>query len=285
MRPSAAFAAVGLLSFMAPPSTADVCTSSSRCGFWDDDYHEYILYAADATQIDVLIVPPASPFALRDITTARLAVKGWVDGMNALGQSWFKEGLSIQPWVVGVDRNIPQGALADPEVIIVIAEHRPVVLFGIGQQLPPAPCLARGGALRTLPVHEHGRVAVQRSECVQGGYTCVALSMNVVLAGRYEMYNLIAHEFGHCLGLGHVGDALDFDAKTVPAHDVMSYMSRPHPVNCVSNLNVRSLEGIFAPLLGQPPSTFMVPGQYYGMAPSAYSQSVCYNPPVGSVFG
>jgi hypothetical protein len=273
---------LSLLGLALPLSTAEVCQSASGCEFWDANYHEYTLYRVDATKIDVLILPPASPFALRDITTAKLAIQGWKDGINALGSTAFKSGVQINYYAVGQD-NVPQDALADPEIVVVMAEVNPVLLFGIGYQSPFGLCAQQGGIAQALEPHEHDGAYVQQFQCQTGGYVCLALNTNFLLGGRTQMYDLVAHEFGHCLGTGHVGDALDFDAKTVPAYDVMSYMYRSSHVNCVSSLNLRSLEGIYATLLGT--GTQLNPGSYYTMATSSYSQYACPQPPPGSITG
>lgn len=263
--------------FLLPLSGANICTASSGCEFWDGNYHEYTLYEVDTAQVDVLIIPPASPFATRDSETMRKAVEAWDAGIDALGASWFADGLSIDAYVLGTDIP-PQAALLDPEIIIVGAEANPVLLFGIGEQGPASICRARGGALATSPMHSHDGMKIMAAECADGGITCVALNTNFLLGGVRRMYDLVAHEFGHCLGTGHVGDAMDFDAKTVPLQDIMSYQDNPNQVHCVSNLNVRSLEGIFAEAMGRPSSEFLAPGSYLTMAPSAYVQVSCPNP-------
>lgn len=271
-----------LLALFVPGAIAEVCGSSSGCEFWDNSYHEYVLYEEDTTKIDVLIIPPASPFALRDTTTAKLAVQGCKDGINAFGATWFKSAMNINAYVVGQD-TIPQDALNDPEVVIVISEHDPVLLFGIGAEPKQMVVTCESFGQQTLqqfPGHAHDGAQVSSADCTGTGFMCFAVNTNFLLGGTYQMYDLIAHEFGHCLGTGHVGDALDFDAKTVPAYDVMSYMYRSSHVNCVSNMNVKVMEGIYGHLLGQPASNDLHPGDYYTMS-SGYQQVNCANPARG----
>jgi hypothetical protein len=58
-----------------------------------------------------------------------------------------------------------------------------------------------------------------------------------------DLYDLTSHEFGHCLGLGHVGDASDFAAKNYPPDDIMSYEQDgwdPGVGLCVSNLDLKT---------------------------------------------
>ncbi len=164
-------ALAGLLAtatFLLPLSGANICTAASGCEFWDGNYHEYTLYEVDTAQVDVLIVPPASPFATRDSETMRKAVEAWDAGIDALGASWFADGLTINAYVLGTDIP-PQAALLDPEIIIVGAEANPVLLFGIGEQVPASICRARGGALATSPVHSHDGMKIMAAECVDGG--------------------------------------------------------------------------------------------------------------------
>jgi hypothetical protein len=260
----------------APTASAAVCTTASGCEFWDNDYHEYILYEVDTSSIDVLILPPATPFTTSDIAILEQSVDAWEVGIQALGASWFTSGIDIRHYTLGVDVP-PASALQDPEIIIATAEYNPFVLFGIGLQSPVGVCTAQGGVASTLFKHSHTAASsVQAVQCESGGVQCVVLNTNFLLGGERRLYDLNAHEFGHCLGIGHVGDALDFDAKTVPLNDIMSYNDVPSQVHCVSTLNVRALEAVYAPLLGQPGG--LAPGSYLTMSPSAYAQVACPNP-------
>lgn len=64
----------------------------------------------------------------------------------------------------------------------------------------------------------------------------------------FGLFNLVAHEIGHCLTLGHVGDALDHTSKTVPTWDIMSYTDDPEgQTKCVSTLDVE----VFATRMSQ----------------------------------
>jgi hypothetical protein len=255
-----------------PAGSSDICRKEKGCTFWDSNYHEYILYEVDTPHVDVLVVPPASPFATRDIATVGLAVEQWRTGIAQLADPWFASGFSIDAYTLGVDVPPPE-ALADPEIVVLTAEYNPVLLFGIGEQTPIGVCVADAA---TWHQHEGSPWATAMAQCGTGGMTCLAINTNFLLGGERQMHDLVAHEFGHCLGIGHVGDALDFDAKTVPLNDIMSYQYNPSHVHCVSTLNVKSLQGVYADLLGQPGQ--LLPGDYYTMSPSAYSQATCSNP-------
>jgi hypothetical protein len=64
---------------------------------------------------------------------------------------------------------------------------------------------------------------------------------NPVVNLPFGLFNLVAHEVGHCLTLGHVGDALDHSSKTVPTWDIMAYTDDPAgQTKCVSTLDVEA---------------------------------------------
>ncbi|MEA3191169.1 MAG: hypothetical protein QOD77_1751 [Thermoplasmata archaeon] len=257
---------------LTPVSDGEICTAAPGCEFWDENYHEYILYNEDTYKIDVLIVPSASPFVLSDLTTVRKAVDGWENGIQALGPAWMTSNLDLRTYTLGVD--VPTNeALTDPEIVVLVSEHDPVLLFGIGLQTPFGLCRATG------PTHQHpgSSFVSAQVQCTQGGFMCLAINTNFLLGGSRQMYDLVAHEFGHCLGIGHVGDALDFDAKRVPMKDIMSYQYDASHVFCVSTLNIKALSAVYAhpSLLNQP--GWQSAGTYVSMAPSAYSNWACPN--------
>ncbi|HUR49470.1 MAG TPA: cell wall-binding repeat-containing protein, partial [Acidimicrobiales bacterium] len=54
--------------------------------------------------------------------------------------------------------------------------------------------------------------------------------------------DLVAHEFGHCLTIGHVGDGLEGSWGALPSNDIMAYSSDPPGLNkCVSTLDVEGV--------------------------------------------
>jgi hypothetical protein len=55
------------------------------------------------------------------------------------------------------------------------------------------------------------------------------------------LFDLVAHEVGHCLTLGHVGDGADGPWGVVPPNDVMAYSSDPaNLTKCASTLDVEA---------------------------------------------
>lgn len=185
----------------------------------------------------------------------------------------------------------------DPEIIIVSAEFNPVLLFGIGLQSPLIWCHGIGpgggqvGWLEDLPFnpefHSHGgEWGMMNMECDDGGRQCVVLNTNFLSTwtanNRRYMYDLNTHEVGHCLGIGHVGDALDFSAKKFPKDDIMSYQHGSH-VHCVSTLNIKALEAVYGGLLGHP-ELHVGRGGFVHMNPGSWADADCAEPTAG-IFG
>ncbi len=271
--------AVMLAMLLAPAQAAD---------FNDNNYHEYILYDMDQPEIDVLIVPPASPYYTRDLVNIEKSVQAWDDGINALGPSWLADGLNINYYTLGYDV-APPAALADPEIIIFSAEANPVLLAGIG--LEPWQFFFNGespchGLDPNDPSdwHNHAGSIWASGQCDGGGSTCVVINTSFLWLPDQEnegyMYDLNQHELGHCLGIGHVGDALDFSAANFPEQDIMSYQHNANQVHCVSSLNILALEAVYGDLLGQP-NVAQDAGTFVEMSPGAYTHVNCLNPNTG----
>lgn len=254
------------------------CEEESACDFWDEAFHEYVVYDLDTTVLDVIVVPPATPDPLVHTDAARLAVENWRDGIEELGTTWFTANFTMNVYTLGVDVPTPE-ALADPE-IVVLSGGATETLVGIGLEPKQIACTLFGdGAERTYEPHRHGDVDVRAADCTGYGFTCFAINAAGAPGGERDLYDLVAHEVGHCLGAGHVGDALDFRSRYAPIWDIMSYQSDPEQVHCVSNLNVRVLEGVYAHLLDRPQETWLPAGSYLEYAPADYAQVACENPP------
>jgi hypothetical protein len=293
---------IGLLLAISLPANALV--------FTDNNYHQYILYNMDQTEIDVLILPSASPYALRDVQLMQKSVQAWEDGINNLGPAWLANGLNIHVYRVGLDP-IPHAALWDPEIVVVPAEFDPVLLFGIGLEpmgflgfhychgvAPPYP-LTSAQDFAKLPgfhTHEGSSWGVFKAPadtnaagrgCSNGGTTCFAINTNFLWTpdaqNLRDMYDLNSHEFGHCLGIGHVGDASDFTAVKYPKDDIMSYSDdgwNPGHVLCVSTLDIQGLEQVYGWLRGQTGYAASPADTYIQMAPASWSTTTCSDPVV-----
>ncbi|HVL88351.1 MAG TPA: hypothetical protein VM681_10185 [Candidatus Thermoplasmatota archaeon] len=230
------------------------CSGASTSGprFTDDCYHMRTnLNFLDTPIIDVLLTTPVTPYPERDLRVMRQAVEMWRDGIHHLAPQM---GLD---WLLGVEFNIfldddrfTTHPLWDPEIVVVVTN--PVGGAGIG--IDPfglrGPCKG-ANPLAPLPVwqslpgfdghHGHGGTYVE--SCRGGGTTCYAVNgaIDPIPGGFdfFQLFDLVAHEVGHCLSVGHVGDALDHTAAAVPVHDIMAYTNQPHN-KCVSTLDVEA---------------------------------------------
>lgn len=260
--------------------------------FDDDDYHEIVLFNWDATSLDVLVLPAASPSPDARLAAVERSIDAWEAGIQELGAPWLTDALSIQRYTVGSDE-IPQDALLDPEIVVVSGEPHFGVVFGIGAPSQYLTCqiidlamadagLALGAVMAGAELEWHQHAA---STWAVGSGTCWDTTQNyciVVNTGwfldpraQHMMYDLSAHEFGHCLGIGHVGDALDYKAKAYPKTDIMSYAFYQENVHCVSSLNLRAIEGAFAELLGRPESEWRGFIDYVHVAQADYHSAAC----------
>jgi PKD repeat protein len=257
--------------------------------FSDDCFHQFLTNAPDSPRVDILIAPPAGPLPLRDISLLRQSVQMWKDGIHdmaqATGRSWLADGLDIHAYVVGVDTAEPgyEAALYDPDIVILTTDVLAVGYAGIGTDAPidfchglpnPVPTSSQVAALPGFDDH-HGRgVGAMSFGCGDtGGRVCVVANNAFLFlpddgVGR-DFYDLNSHELGHCLGVGHVGDASDFGAKAYPRDDIMSYQNDgwdPPYALCVSNLDVKTLAYVYQPLVaGAPPRDASLLGGYMTM--------------------
>lgn len=244
----------------------DPINPDNRC------YHLKVgLNALDTPKVDVVVLLPVSPGSERDMRIATQSVQMWEDGITYLaGQMdlpWLAEGLEmdVRSMLVGVDGDgLPTNPieLVDPEIVVVVSNPAGGIGIGIDptsfvgelgiiddQGLPcadlPNPFslpewLARDGFEQHNA--EPGGIYVEDCGGV-GGNVCFAVNGAVDpvpgLSDFFGLYDLVSHEFGHCLTLGHVGDGADGPWGPTATNDIMAYSTDPPLLSkCVSTLDV-----------------------------------------------
>ncbi|MCW2835319.1 MAG: Thrombospondin type 3 repeat [Nocardioides sp.] len=234
-------------------------------------YHAKVgLNALDTPKVDVAVLVPASPTAERDLRIVRQAAKAWEGGIDYLsgemGLDWLQEGVdfNISADIVSLTGGEQPSTypLYDPEIVIVATN--PVGGIGIG--IDPVyltdslgvmdengvPChnIDNPFALETwegMPGYDghHGEGGGYYVEDCGGAGGNVCFSVNGAIdpvpgkTDTFSLFDLVLHETGHCLTLGHVGDGAEGAWGSVPTTDIMAYSADPAGQNkCVSTLNV-----------------------------------------------
>ena len=223
----------------------------------------------DSPQVDVLVMVPVSPTAERDMRLMRQAVEMWEGGIEYLatemGLNWMAAGMEFHISLDYFDPLDNQGGefttypLVDPEIVVIAAN--PAGGFGIGFD-PVAgsngiPCRPVANPFdfqewENLPgfnSHHDERTGTYVEDCGgAGGNVCFAINAatdpapdSIELIG---LFDLVAHELGHCLTIGHVGDATDLEGHwgAVPEDEIMAYSPGLRGLTkCVSTLDVESI--------------------------------------------
>lgn len=240
----------------------------------DDGFYELPSHANwDHGDLSVLIIPPAhgqifnfetgvlnggDPGELTPFNTylaaIEAAIAAWDDAINLLGADWLKEYYEPTTYVLGRDP-VPPEVLAAPDILVAADENE-------------GPSLGTAIWAKTGYVH---------TPCV------VRMSSAFLVSFTYaDMFNVTAQEYGHCLGLGHVGSQGGTDPTSDqkhPEHDVMNGFY-PHStgdadthLHCVSNLDVSALEHVFDYEMAYSgvlnlgvPATSLMPTDSYGDA-------------------
>lgn len=229
----------------------------------------------DSPKVDVLILVPAGPMAERDMRIMRQSVEMWADGVHWLagdmGFGWMAEGVEFHIFLEMMDASgsgeseFTTYPIVDPEIVVIATN--PVggigigidpldfagILFGEGAGQGPCHGVANPFDLEAwsnLPgfdSHHGGRSGTYTEDCGgAGGNICFSVNGAVDPATEvidiFQLYDLVSHETGHCLTLGHVGDGAEGSWSSVPTNDIMAYSSDPPGVSkCVSTLNVEAL--------------------------------------------
>ena len=222
----------------------------------------------DSPQVDVLVMVPVSPTAERDMRIMRQSVQMWEGGIDYLatemGLNWLADGMDFH---VTVDYFDPTGdgggefttePVVDPEIVVIAANPLPFMHAGIGidpwapNQMACHPVanpfdIQQWEALPGFNSHHDARSGTYVEDCGAtggGGNTCFAVNAggDPPLLDVLSLFDLVSHEFGHCLTVGHVGDGAEGLWGATPTNDIMAYSSDPEGLNkCVSTLDVEGV--------------------------------------------
>jgi hypothetical protein len=240
------------------------------------------LNALDSPQVDVLILVPVSPAAERDMRIMRQSIEMWEAGIQHIARQleldWLAEGMQFHITVDAIDVNGNGGEfttypVVDPEIVVIATN--PVGGIGIGvdpidfndqimdimfgdQDLGEGPChgvanpfdIEAWEALPGFDSHHEARSGTYTEDCGgAGGNICFAVNGAIdptpgdgPLEDFFPLFDLVSHEVGHCLTIGHVGDGAEGKWGGLPTNDIMAYHSDPPGLSkCVSSLNVEGI--------------------------------------------
>jgi len=238
-------------------------------------YHMKVgLNALDSPKVDVDVLVPVSPTAERDLRMMTQSVQMWAGGIKYLsGQMnlpWLRDGVQfrIHSLAVAVDeagQPLEAVKLVDPEIVVVATNPTGGIGIGVdpidfGNQLieimgadgQEAPCSPIGNPFSMSAwqardgFEQHGSEdgGVYVEDCGgAGGNVCFSVNGAVDpvpgASDFFPIYDLVSHETGHCLTLGHVGDGADGPWGPTPTNDIMAYSTDPPgAAKCVSTLDV-----------------------------------------------
>lgn len=242
--------------------------------YQDNPCHQIaaMMNGLDSPKIDVLILVPASPAAERDMRIMRQSVEMWEDGVEFLaadlGLQWMADGVEFHIFMEVINSGEAEFTtypIVDPEIVVVATNPvggigigiDPVDFAGLlfGEGTGQGPChgvanpfdMALWEALPGFDSHHGGRSGTYTEDCGgSGGNICFSVNGAIDPATSvidfFQLYDLVSHETGHCLTLGHVGDGAEGAWSSVPTNDIMAYSSDPPGVSkCVSTLDVEAL--------------------------------------------
>lgn len=203
------------------------------------DYVQPVWFSWSKTVLDVVIVPPEhgqvvndsgllggngadelNPYTSSYMQAIEKGVKDWDTAVEQFGSASLKSKLVTNIYVLGRDE-IPAQVLSDVEILITTDQTKTVVLgFALTGSFIAFDCL------------------VDNSKFYLTSFSYA------------DMYNVNGQEYGHCLGLNHVGVENAPQDNTIK-HDVMngsyadSVGAAGTHLHCMSNLNVKGLDAVF----------------------------------------
>lgn len=248
-------------------------TGTAQADHEDDGIYEIPAIAMwPDPHLTVLVVPPThgpilnesglfgggsatselTPFTNTYLKAIEDAIAAWDEAIDTLGADWLKQAYKVDVYVAGRD-TVPPAVLADPDILVFSDEES---LGSLGTAIRVTPCLVR-------------------------------MAKSLILSFSYaDMYNITGQEFGHCLGLQHVGSQGGVDPTSDlkhPEHDIMNGFythfvgSADTHLHCISNLDMLGLEFIFSRSNEHPLPTAGEGGLLY-LAANAYGDT-CEPPP------
>ena len=179
-----------------------------------------------------------TPFKNSYMRAIEAAIEEFNRGISMFGSKALKKRFKAEVYVIGRDELPDQ---SEPDILVYTDPTKgPVLGFAMGGE----PCIVNNSQMFTR-------------------------SFNYA-----DMYNVMGQEYGHCLGLGHVGSQGGIDPTSDakhPEHDVMNGfythgvgVADTH-LHCVSNMDVKGLEYVFVKTLegsGDTKPVFMPVDQY-----------------------
>ena len=235
----------------------------------------------DSPKVDVLILVPASPAAERDMRIMRQSIEMWEGGIDTvaqrLGLDWLADGMDFTIAVDTVDPAADRFSypIVDPEIVVIATNPvgglgigiDPVDFFGINGGEGPCTGLANPldmASWQALPGFQQSQDedgGTYTEDCGAadgssgiGGNVCFAVNGAIdptpgegPLEDFFSLFDLVSHEVGHCLTVGHVGDGAEGSWGGLPTNDIMAYSADPPGLNkCVSSLNVEGIATVMS---------------------------------------
>jgi hypothetical protein len=163
-----------------------------------------------------------TPFKNSYLRAIEASIREWNNGIRKFGSRKLKKRFKASVYVLGRDE-LPDNK--QPDILVVTDENKgPILGFAAFGQ----PCIVNNSQM-------------------------FVRSFNYA-----DMFNVMGQEYGHCLGLGHVGSQGGVEptsSQKHPEHDVMngfyadSIGAKGTHLHCVSNLDVKGLEFTFVKTL------------------------------------